>query len=130
MVHESIRSLALYHFEQCPYCRLVRREIDRLGIAVELRDIHREPQHLRELLAARGRRTVPVLRITAGEQEHWMPESRDIVRFLQEHHGASKHAGESAPIRTHTFGGGDAQLGLAWDDVDAPLERSHKGRGG
>lgn len=76
--------LALYHFEGCPYCVMVRREIDRLGIEVELRDIHRDAQHRADLIAARGRRTVPVLRIVSPDgTERWLPESRDIIRILQ-----------------------------------------------
>lgn len=76
--------LALYHYEGCPYCMLVRREIERLGIEVELRDILRDPQHRADLVAARGRRTVPVLRIVSPDgSERWLPESRDIIRVLQ-----------------------------------------------
>jgi len=76
--------LALYYFDTCSFCRLVRREIDRLGIEVELRDIYADPRHRRDLVAARGRPTVPVLRITSGEEDdRWMPESRDIIRYLQ-----------------------------------------------
>ena len=37
-----------------------------------------------ELIEARGRATVPVLRITSpGGEERWMPESRDIVHYLE-----------------------------------------------
>ncbi len=80
--------LALYHFEGCPYCSRVRRVIDELGIDVELRDIFENRTYLKELSKARGRRTVPVLRIigTDGE-ERWMPESADIVRYLQATYG-------------------------------------------
>lgn len=75
--------LALYHYDGCPYCDLVRAEIDALGLDVELRDIEEEPERLRELVAARGRRTVPVLRIERGGSVEWMPESADIVRWLR-----------------------------------------------
>ena len=50
---------------------------------VELRNIHRDPKHLADLVAARGRETVPVLRITSGAGDEWMGESRDIVRYLE-----------------------------------------------
>ena len=76
--------LALYHFDGCPFCARVRRAIDALGIEVELRDIHGQRRHFEELLAARGRTTVPVLRITSADgTERWMPESVDIVRYLE-----------------------------------------------
>ncbi len=80
--------LALYHFNGCPFCSMVRSAIDRLGINVELRDIFQDSQHRDDLIDARGRATVPVLRITSpGGEERWMPESRDIVRYLKETFG-------------------------------------------
>ena len=76
--------LALYHFNGCPFCAIARSAIDRLGIEVELRDIHENPQHRDDLIAARGRATVPVLRITAPDgEDRWMPESRDIANYLE-----------------------------------------------
>jgi len=76
--------LALYHYEGCPYCSRVRRALDELGVEVELRDIHRDPAHERALVAARGRHTVPVLRIRRAEGDEWLPESRDIVQYLRD----------------------------------------------
>lgn len=80
--------LALYHFEGCPFCMRVRRAIDALGIDVELRNIYEDPQHLNALREARGRSTVPVLRITSADgEDRWMPESADIVRYLEATYG-------------------------------------------
>ncbi len=80
--------LALYHFDGCPFCTRVRRAIDGLGIDVELRNIYENPDFLRELREARGRTTVPVLRITSADgEERWMPESADIVRYLEVSYG-------------------------------------------
>ena len=63
---------------------MARSGIERLGIDVELRDIHENPQHRDDLVEARGRATVPVLRITSPDgEERWMPESRDILRYLK-----------------------------------------------
>ena len=77
--------LALYYFDGCPFCALVRSEIDRLDIDVELRNIFEDPQHRDDLIDARGRAAVPVLRITSpGGEERWMPESRDIATSLQQ----------------------------------------------
>jgi glutaredoxin len=81
-------SLTLYHFEGCPFCTRVRNVIDELGIDVELRDIFADRQYLAELRDARGRRTVPVLRITNPDgEDRWMPESADIVRYLRATYG-------------------------------------------
>lgn len=79
--------LALYYFDSCPFCGMVRRAIDLLGIDVELRDVMVEPQHRDDLVEARGRATVPVLRITSPDgEERWMPESQDIISYLQQTH--------------------------------------------
>ena len=76
--------LVLYHSSTCPFCKYVTAAIARLGIEVELREIYADTRYRDELLAARGRGTVPVLRIIPPDgNERWMPESRDIVRYLE-----------------------------------------------
>jgi len=76
--------LALYHFSGCPFCSMVRANIERLGLDVELRDIFESAQYRDELIKARGRATVPVLLISSPNgEERWMPESRDIVSYLE-----------------------------------------------
>ncbi len=76
--------LALYYSRTCPSCSLVLSAIDRLGIDVELLEIFEEPGYRDELVDARGRATVPVLRITSSDgEERLMPESQDIVRYLK-----------------------------------------------
>ncbi len=79
--------LALYYYPECPYCQRVLKAIADTGTEVELRHIWDEPQHRTDLQAARGRTTVPVLRITGSDGDRWMPESADIVRYLQERAG-------------------------------------------
>ena len=77
-------TLALYYYDGCPFCNFVRAVIDQLGVGVELRNILDDPQHRADLIEARGRATVPVLRISSpDEDERWMPESRDIVSYLE-----------------------------------------------
>lgn len=80
-------TLALYHLSTCPFCLRVRRVIDRLGVDIELRDIMENPRYREELIAARGRATVPVLRCTADGKDRWMPESRDIIAYLEKRFG-------------------------------------------
>jgi len=80
--------LALYYYEACPFCRRVLRAIDVLGIDVDRRNILEDRAHMEALMEARGRTTVPVLRITSPTgEERWMPESADIVRYLQATYG-------------------------------------------
>ncbi|WP_261833644.1 glutathione S-transferase N-terminal domain-containing protein [Vibrio ishigakensis] len=77
-------NLALYYFDGCPFCTVVRRAIDQLGLDVELRNTMTEPKYREELLEARKRGTVPVLKITNEQgSETWMPESMDIVEYLR-----------------------------------------------
>ena len=84
---ESSNGLALYHFETCPFCHRVRRAAQRLGIELELLDIFGDARHLRELTEATGRRTVPVLRIEDENGVRYMPESTDIIAYLEERFG-------------------------------------------
>lgn len=77
--------LALYYFDGCPFCNMVREAIDQLGVDVELRNVIEDSQHRDDLINARGRASVPVLRITSPDGEHrWMPESRDIIKYLRQ----------------------------------------------
>lgn len=80
--------LALYQTRMCPYCVAVRRTLKKLDLDVEIRDLREDPQHRRDLIAARGRGTVPVLRITEADgSERWMPESMDIIAWLEDRYG-------------------------------------------
>jgi glutaredoxin len=85
---EDAVGLALYLTPYCPYCVRVRRAIDELGVEVEERDISKERRFRDELVRARGRSTVPVLRISRqNTRDEWMPESADIVAYLKERFG-------------------------------------------
>lgn len=75
--------LTLYHYLGCPFCSMVERVIGQLGVEVERLDILRDPEAMRELVDATGRKTVPVLKIGAGEHAQWMPESRHIMDWLK-----------------------------------------------
>jgi len=75
--------LSLYGYPQCPFCQIVLRKIDDLGLDIELRNTKLDPAYRQTLVEVRGRATVPVLRIEddAGQVE-WLPESADIVDYL------------------------------------------------
>lgn len=80
----GVPKLSLYYYPSCYYCGMVRRTIDQLRFDIELRDIHQERKWRDELIAARGRRTVPVLRIETDDgRVEWMGESRDIIHHLE-----------------------------------------------
>lgn len=79
--------LQLYVRDWCGYCSRVERVINALGIDVPLRNT-RDSEHMQALMAARGRRTVPVLRISQPHgSDIWLAESRDIIAFLEEQFG-------------------------------------------
>jgi len=83
--------LTLYVLEGCGYCEDVRVALRDLGVQVEERSV-RVAEHREALVAARGRKTTPVLRI--GD-DRWMPESRDIVAYLYDRFGEE---GERPPF--------------------------------
>ena len=49
-VDEQTRRLALYHYDTCWFCGRVRATIQRLGLTIELRNIHQDPQHFKDLV--------------------------------------------------------------------------------
>jgi len=84
----TIAGLQLYHYYGCFYCERVRHAMGELGILIEERNILEQPAFRRELRDATGRSTVPVLRVEQADGSvHWMPESRDIVRYLRARFG-------------------------------------------
>ena len=90
-------ALALYKYDACGYCQRVMRAIADLGLEdrVELRDTLVDTRWRKELVAATGQATVPVLRVEEPSEEgepevRWLPESRDIVAFLYERFGDGK----------------------------------------
>ena len=80
--------LALYTMAGCPFCRRVDETIARLGLDIEMRDVRQARDRREELIEARGRATVPVLWIRSPDGEvRWMPESLDIVHYLEHMYG-------------------------------------------
>jgi glutaredoxin len=82
--------LRLYHFEACPFCRKVRRDVRLLGLKLEHHDIKKDPARREELIAGGGKRQVPCLRIAESDGSvRWLYESRDISRYLTERFAAA-----------------------------------------
>lgn len=85
---DDVKSLVLYGYPSCPYCRRVLSAISALGIDVPLRNTMTDEANNAALLAATGRETVPVLRIEMLDGSvRWLPESLDIVQFLNDRSG-------------------------------------------
>ena len=78
-------SYQLYHFDFCPFCMRVRQFLEQSGLTIPLRNIHRDPEAYRELVAGGGSQQVPCLRIEADGIVRWLYESEDIIRSLKDH---------------------------------------------
>lgn len=82
---KDTKSLILYEYFTCPFCFMTRRAIKQLGIDIERRDILKNPEYRKELIAGGGKPQVPCLRIENEHQITWLYESADIIRFLNKH---------------------------------------------
>ena len=72
--------LKLYMFETCPFCRKVINEIENSGRTdIEYRDIRKNEEYRKELLAAGGKEQVPCLFIDGKP----LYESSDIIEWLR-----------------------------------------------
>jgi Glutathione S-transferase len=74
--------LELYQFESCPYCSKVRKKLTELGIDVKLRQVDKNDRSRVEEVS--GQTNVPVL--VDPNTDTTMPESDDIVDYLEEHY--------------------------------------------
>lgn len=81
-------TLALYYTPACGFCHRVIHAMEQLGVEMPMRNLWSDKDARAELLDARGRGTVPVLRVhrTEGDDD-WMPESADIIEYLRTVYG-------------------------------------------
>lgn len=101
MSDQTTQHMSLYAYPSCPFCRRVAKAIEDLGLEIEYRNIHQDRQAYQDLLSARGRGTVPVLRVDQPDGEaQWMPESADIVQYLYREFGE----GREPPASRGLFG--------------------------
>jgi len=82
-VQNRMQGISLYQFYACPFCVKTRRAIHQLNIAIEGRDINKNPMHREQLEAGGGKVKVPCLRIEEGDDVRWLYESDEIINFLQ-----------------------------------------------
>lgn len=76
--------LEVYQFEGCPYCKKVRQKLTELQIDFIARQV--EPKGDRKRVEeVSGQTGVPVLK--DPNTDTVMPESDDIVEYLEEHYG-------------------------------------------
>ncbi|MFP4631938.1 MAG: glutathione S-transferase N-terminal domain-containing protein [Halobacteriales archaeon] len=79
-------TLKLYELRGCPYCTKVTNKLDELGLDYESIEVPASRSRRDEVEDVSGQRGVPVLVDTENDVEG-MPESSDIVRYLEETYG-------------------------------------------
>ena len=84
-VDKQTQSMALYHFQMCPFCVKTRRQIRRLGLSMDIRDARYDPKWNKELIDEGGKYQVPCLKITKDDGSvQWMYESSEINQYLED----------------------------------------------
>lgn len=84
MTTQPDKMLELYQFEGCPYCSKVRSKLTELGIDFIARQVEPNGDRAR-VEEVSGQTGVPVL--VDPNTNTKMPESDDIVDYLEEHYG-------------------------------------------
>ncbi|TFH85642.1 glutaredoxin [Billgrantia azerbaijanica] len=85
-VDRECRRLALYQSRNSPESVQVRREIIRLGLDIEVRDVQLDPTHRQALEAQAERAEVPALRIAEDDgEEEWLFGAEAIRAYLRRH---------------------------------------------
>mgnify|MGYP000727505400 CR=1 FL=1 len=83
-MNQPEQMLELYQFEGCPFCSKVRTRMSELGIDFIARQVDKNDRtRVEEVSDQSG---VPVL--VDPNTDTTMPESDDIVEYLEEHYGA------------------------------------------
>lgn len=83
-VEQACADLALYNLPRCPFCIKVRRNMHRLNLPIELRNVSPGSPHRDALEAGGGRVKSPCLRIEENSESRWMYESNDIIAYLEQ----------------------------------------------
>ncbi|WP_410765819.1 glutathione S-transferase N-terminal domain-containing protein [Haloferax sp. DFSO60] len=81
-------NLILYELEGCPYCAKVKNKLAELGLEYESQMVPRAHSERTEVQEVSGQTGVPVL-IDEEHDVDGMPESDDIVAYLEETYGSA-----------------------------------------
>ncbi|MFD1586354.1 glutathione S-transferase N-terminal domain-containing protein [Halorientalis brevis] len=79
-------NLELYELTGCPFCKKVTRKLDELGLDYETHEVPRSHGERTEVKEISGQTGVPVL-VDPDHGVDAMPESDDIVEYLEETYG-------------------------------------------
>ena len=81
-------NLTLYELEGCPYCAKVTTKLAELDLEYESIMVPRSHSERTEVEEVSGQTGVPVL-VDEGHGVEGMPESDDIVEYLEETYGGA-----------------------------------------
>ena len=79
-------TIQLYKLPGCPYCAKVERKLDELGLEYVVHEVPSAHSQRTEVEDLSGQTGVPVL-VDEAHDVDAMPESDDIVAFLEETYG-------------------------------------------
>jgi len=79
--------LELYELPGCPFCAKVKRKLDELDLDYVSHEVPRSHAAREEVEAVSGQTGVPVL-VDPDHGVEGMPESDDIVAYLEETYGS------------------------------------------
>ncbi|KTG10769.1 glutaredoxin [Haloprofundus marisrubri] len=80
--------LVLYELEGCPYCAKVKNKLAELDLEYESKMVPRSHSERTEVKEVSGQTGVPVL-VDEEHDVHGMPESDDIVAYLEKTYGSA-----------------------------------------
>lgn len=82
----AMANLELYELEGCPYCAKVVDKLDELDLEYDSNMVPRSHSERTEVEEVSGQTGVPVL-VDPENDVEGMPESDDIVEYLEEEYG-------------------------------------------
>lgn len=74
-------NITLYTGDYCPYCRRVKKELDRLGL--EYDSVNADADGRREIIELSGQRAIPIMTI----DDEVLVDSTYIIRELRRRYG-------------------------------------------
>lgn len=83
-VENQLKNMALYQFFACPFCIKTRRALHRLNLPMEKRSAKKGSPFREELAQQGGKVQVPCLRINENDQDTWLYDSGEIIRYLEQ----------------------------------------------
>ncbi|MGO4892855.1 glutathione S-transferase N-terminal domain-containing protein [Flavobacterium sp. W21_SRS_FM6] len=83
-VENQLKNMALYQFFACPFCIKTRRALHRLNLPMEKRSAKKGSPFREELAQQGGKIQVPCLRINENDQDTWLYDSGEIIRYLEQ----------------------------------------------